>query len=239
MRFAEIHRLTPARLLPLEHARHGVSLPESRESPNTCSRRHSLRRRRLLRCPLYALSFQIVGVSIMAAMCGNGAQSPTKLAVPPAPACPSPVIDNRSWSVITLNDCGIRLRLPKRYRERSWDVIVNDSIGHSYRSGNGDRIDIHVEKPRNPEPSQNKTIRQKDYEGFTECVEVIGGRAAILQSYRGGGIIIRAGRHFPAYHAEGLWQLADGRLLRIRGNALVRESQDEILAMLRTVEFIR
>jgi hypothetical protein len=68
---------------------------------------------------------------------------------------------------------------------------------------------------------------------------VIGGREAMLESFRGGGVIVSAGRHFRTYYAEGLWQLTAQQLLRIRGDVASRESQDEVLAVLRTVEFIK
>jgi hypothetical protein len=177
-------------------------------------------------------------ISIAATMFSSFAQVPPESTLPPAPACPSPVIETKSWQIVTLRDCGIHLKLPKKYKEHKWDVEVNNAVGHSYRAGRFDSIDIDVERPPNANPAQNKTIRQKDYEGFTECNEMIGGREAVIQSFRGGGIIISAGRHFRTYYAEGLWQLRPGQLVRIRGDVASRESQEEVLAVLRTVEFL-
>jgi hypothetical protein len=94
--------------------------------------------------------YQILAViSIAATMLSSLGQFPPESTLPPAPACPSPDVDTKSWQIVTLNDCRIRLKLP------------------------------------NANPVQNKTIRQKDYEGFTECNEVMGGREAIIQSFRG------------------------------------------------------
>jgi hypothetical protein len=182
---------------------------------------------------------QVVGaISLATTMFTSSGQVPPDSTVPPAPACPGPAIDTKSWQIVTLSDCGIRLKLPKKYKEHKWGVIVSNAIGHSYRAGRFDSIDIDVERPPNANPVQNKTIRQKDYEGFTECNEMIGRREAIIQSFLGGGVIIRAGRHFRTYYAEGLWQLSPEQLIRIRGDVASRESQEEVLAVLRTVEFI-
>ncbi len=177
-------------------------------------------------------------ISIAATLFSSFGQIPPESALPSAPACPPPDIDTNFWPIVTLNDCGIRLKLPKKYKEHKWEVIVNNAIGHSYRAGRFDSIDIEVERPPNANPAQNKTIRQKDYEGFTECNQMIDGREAIIQSFRGGGIIISADRHFRTYYAEGLWQLRPGQLIRIRGDVASRESQEEVLAILRTVEFL-
>jgi hypothetical protein len=179
-----------------------------------------------------------IRISLAVTVFSSYGQAPLDSTIPPAPACPAPKIDTKQWKVVTLNSCRIRLKLPKKYKEHTWDVVINDAVGHSYRAGNFDSIDVGLEKPPNPNPDQNKTIRQKDYEGFTECKEVINGREAILQSFRGGGVIISAGRHFRTYYAEGLWSLRPGQLIRVRGDVTSRESQEEVLAILRTVEFI-
>jgi hypothetical protein len=183
--------------------------------------------------------YQILAViSIAATMLSSLGQFPPESTLPPASACPAPNIDTSFWQIVTLNDCRIRLKLPKKYKEHKWEVIVNNAIGHSYRAGSFDRVDMDIERPLNANPAQNKTVRQKDYEGFTECNEIIGGREAIIQSFRGGGIIISGGRHFRTYYAEGLWRLSPGQLIRISGDVASRESQEEVLAVLRTVEFL-
>ena len=188
---------------------------------------------------MHTTSYQILAaISIVFTMVSSFAQVPPESTLPSASACPSPAIETKAWQIVTLGDCGIRLKLPKKYKEHKWEVIVNNAVGHSYRAGSSDRIDIDVERPPNANPAQNKTIRQKDYEGFTECSEMIGGREAILQSFRGGGIIISADRQFRMYHAEGLWQLRSDQLLRISGDVVSRESQEEVLAVLRTVQFL-
>jgi hypothetical protein len=144
--------------------------------------------------------YQIVGTILLAAaVFSSYGQVPLDSTIPPAPACPAPKIDTTSWQVVTLGDCGVPLKLPTKYKEHKWEVAVNNAVGHSYRAGRFDSIDIDVERPPNANPARNKTIPQADYEGFTACNEVIGGREAMLASFRGGGVIVSAGRHFRTY----------------------------------------
>jgi hypothetical protein len=157
-----------------------------------------------------------------------------------AAASPAPQLDTESWKWITLSDCGIRPKLPKNYTEHNWAVRIGQPISHSYRARTFDRIDVDIKRLiPNTSFDQNKVIRQSDYEGYSECTEMIGGRAAIIQSFLGGGVIIDKDRRFPNYSVYALWSLPGSQLLKISGSAATREGQEEMLAALRTVEFIR
>jgi hypothetical protein len=105
--------------------------------------------------------YQIVGTILLAAaVFSSYGQVPLDSTIPPAPACPAPKIDTTSWQVVTLGDCGVRLKLPTKYKEHKWEVAVNNAVGHSYRAGRFDSIDIDVERPPNANPARNKTIPQ-------------------------------------------------------------------------------
>jgi hypothetical protein len=165
---------------------------------------------------------------------------PQETTIPPASACPAPKIDTKSWQTVTLADCGIRMKLPNSYGEHRHEVVVNNWVGHSYQAGNFETIEVSLESAQGPNTTlaQNKIIRQKDYEGYTECTELINGREAILQSYRGGGSITDGTHEFRTYSVYGLFELKTGVLLRISGSTSSRTTQEEVLAALRTVTFI-
>jgi len=156
-----------------------------------------------------------------------------------APACPPTEANIEPWKVITLQDCGVSFRIPPEYAEEIWEVAVNNAFVRSYASSPFDRIDLHVRMSSNADPERDKTKQQKDYEDFSECMELIQGHKAVFQSYRGGGAIITTeGKRFVVYHAEGLWQLTPNKLLQITGNFTTREAQEEFLVLLRTVKFL-
>ncbi len=117
------------------------------------------------------------------------------------------------------------------------DILVTNPIIFSFRAAPFDQITIRSIRVPYATLAEAKTIRQASYEGFTECSEKIGGRDAIVQSFRGGGDVICGSRAFRMYHAEAVWQLGAGRLLRISADVTSRKAQEEILALLRTVEF--
>jgi hypothetical protein len=157
-----------------------------------------------------------------------------------APACPAPKVDQRSWQVITLKSCGIRLRLPKTYAEKRWDVTIGNRLGASFRgAGRFETLDIDVESSPYSPFEHNKVVRQTDHQGYSECTETISGRGALIQAFRGGGIMLGPEGSSVPYYAGAIWQLADGRILRVSGTSGTRQSQDELLAVFRTVEFIR
>jgi hypothetical protein len=163
---------------------------------------------------------------------------PAAITPDPAPACPAPTIAKEAWRTITLRDCGIRLKLPEKYKEEQWDVAVNNPIRRSFRAGPFDQLAVNVRRSPNPSLADNKVKRQSDYQGYSECTEMIGGREAVVQSFRGGGGIIGPTGKVTTYHAGSISQLRPGQFILISGDLASREAQEEILAALRTVEFI-
>jgi len=156
----------------------------------------------------------------------------------PAPACSTPQVRQESWRSETLESCGIRLRLPARYKQKHWDVTVGDFVGASYRADNFDRIDINVLAAPDAAPERNKIHREIDHRGYSECLVTIGGRKAVMQSLRGGGVILDGGRSYPPFVVVASWQLRPDPVLQITFSGSTRQSQEEILAVLRTVQFL-
>jgi hypothetical protein len=139
----------------------------------------------------------------------------------PAPACSAPQVLQDGWRSVTLKSCGIRLRLPTRYAEKHWEVTIGNPIGASYRAENFDRIDISVLPSPNAAPENNKVHRESDHRGYSECVAAIGGRKAIIQSFRGGGVIFDGERSYPPFVVVATWEAAarthtSGREQRIK-----------------------
>jgi len=136
-----------------------------------------------------------------------------------------------------VRSCGIRLRLPPRYSEKRWAVTVGDFVGASYRAGHFDRIDITA--LRGADAGFGKVHRQSDYQGYTECAVEIAGHKATIQSFRGGGVIFDAGRSYPPFVVAATLELRPGYTLQFMSSASSRQSQEEILAIIRTVQVLQ
>ena len=165
--------------------------------------------------------------------------APADTSEPPAAACPGPRLDTKDWNAVSNLKVGISLRLPKRYHEKHWAVTVGDFTGATFRAGYFDDLQFSVEGPEGRPLEQHKIIRQADYRGYTECTEMIHGHHAVIQSFRGGGVIFDVGRSFPPYSIAGAWELRPGHILTFHGSASSRQAQEEQLAIIRTLEFIR
>src|ERR1700736_6741342 len=145
------------------------------------------------RKPIWQLATALSFIAMVSTGCHY---FPRDTTVPPARHCPPPNINTTSWRVITASDCGIRLRLPRRYTEDGYRAMPNGSVHRTFRADFFNSINIDFEETPNATLAEKKTIRQNDYEGFAECNESIGGSVAILQSYRGGGSVTDGSREF-------------------------------------------
>src|ERR1700676_3396185 len=83
-------------------------------------------------------------------------------------------LDMSGWQVWTLTECGVRLKLPKHYSEKHWAVKVGNPIGRSFRGEAFDRIEIDVRSSPQVKLADNKIIRQRDYQVYTESTETLG-----------------------------------------------------------------
>jgi hypothetical protein len=165
--------------------------------------------------------------------------TPADTNAPPAPACPPPDVSRKEWRTVSNLKVGISLRVPKKYYEKHWAVTVGNFVGATFRAGHFEELSFSVEGPEGRLLEQHKIMRQRDYEGYSECTEMISGHQAILQSFRGGGIIFDVGRSYPPYAIAGVCELRPGRILTFHGTASSRQTQEEQLAIIRTLEFIR
>jgi hypothetical protein len=157
---------------------------------------------------------------------------PCDLSAQSAP-CVQPKIDTAGWQIITLADCGIRLKLPTNYRETDHQVTSFYRI-HIYRSG---FETVEIKWVRNITLTERKVIRQDDYEDYIECNGTIGRRAALIQSFRGGGTFIGPKGENKTYHVEAFLELQPGAVVQMRADTLDRSSQEKMLAAVWTAQF--
>lgn len=162
--------------------------------------------------------------------------SPSEASVGPAPACPAPEVQTRDWRVVKIPRVGVALRMPQRFAEKHWAVTIGDPIAATYRAGHLESFTLEVLPSSGQSLEQQKTIRQSDYAGYTECTELVAGHRTIIQSFRGGGVIMLGGRSFAPFAVMAVCELAPGRILRFEGSTATRQAQEDLLAMIRTLE---
>jgi hypothetical protein len=140
---------------------------------------------------------------------------------------------------VTLTDCGVRLKLPPKYGKEEGGPMTDDWVEHTYRRAFFDSIEIGFQRDINSTLATRKSIPGDDFEGYGDCIEDIAERAAIIQSYRGGGSVGNNDHQFRTYTAEAVWELNSGEFVHVRANVVSRAAQEEVLAAIRTVEFVK
>ena len=148
-------------------------------------------------------------------------------------------MSQNGWGEVGSISVGISLRMPKKYHEKRWAVTVGPFVGATYRADQFEDLSFRVEPPAGRTLDQHKVIRQADYQGYTECTDTIRGHRAIIQSFRGGGVIFASGQSYLPYVIAGVCELRPGRILTFHGTASSREAQEEQLSIIRTLDFIR
>ncbi len=186
---------------------------------------------------MYLHSTLIAFLCVCSLVSGEPVASPSDPSVGPAPACPAPGVQTRDWRVVKIPRVAVRLRMPKRFAEKHWAVTVGDPIAATYRAGHLESFTLEVLPSSAQSLEQQKTIRQSDYAGYTECTELISRHRTILQSFRGGGVIMLGDRSFAPFAVMAVCELAHGRILRFNGSTGTRQAQEDLLAMIRTLEF--
>lgn len=156
----------------------------------------------------------------------------------PAPACPAPKLDQTDWRSIELVRVGVRLKMPKKYAEKHWAVTVGNPVVATFRASHVEDFTLQLEAPAGRSLAEHKVGRQSNYEGYTECAENISGHEAIIQSFREPHVIFM-NRWYPAFAVHAVSDLRPGRILRFDGTTATRQGQEELLAILRTLEITR
>ena len=156
----------------------------------------------------------------------------------PAPACPAPKLQQTEWDSLELVKIGVRLTVPKKYIEKHRAVTIGDPVVATFRAGHLEEFTLKLDAPATGPLAGNAVIRQRNYEGYTECTETIGGHAAVIQSFREPHVIFME-QWYPAFAVHAVCDLGPGRILRYDATAATRQGQEELLAILRTLEFTR
>jgi len=185
-----------------------------------------------LRALLFAVSFSFLACS--RATPPTAAQSNEE----PAPACLAPKLDQTDWRSIELVRVGVRLKMPKKYAEKHWAVTVGNPVVATFRASHVEDFTLQLEAPAGRLLAEHKVGRQSNYAGYTECAETISGGEAIIQSFREPHVIFMD-RWYPAFAVHAVSDLRPGRILRFDGTTATREAQEELLAILRTLEVTR
>jgi hypothetical protein len=142
-----------------------------------------------------------------------------------------------SWATRELADIRLRLKLPGGYKEKHWAVVVGSpGFIATFRLGHLNQIDFTVETVERATPESGKIIPQKDYVDYKEWSQLIGGHKGVVQAFQGGTIFDEQGER-RGYCVEEVCALDTKRLLRISAMLGNRERQQEVLAVLRTIEF--
>jgi hypothetical protein len=177
----------------------------------------------------------VICISVLYASCAIAAEDTNE----PAPACPTPKLDKTDWRSVDIANIGVRVQVPKRYAEKHWAVKVGDPIVATYQAAHFESFTLEVLPSTGESLQQQKIGLQTDYQGYTECTEAISGHHAIIQSFRGGGEIILGDLRFPPFAVHAVLELAPGRILSFDGSSATRVAQEDLLAIVRTLEFTR
>jgi hypothetical protein len=147
-------------------------------------------------------------------------------------------VKTESWETRELPNMRIRFKLPPGYKQKQWAVVVGSPpIVATFQVGHVNQIDFAVENAEDAIPETAKHIPQKNYIDYKEWSQFIGERKYIVQTFQGGGVIIdEEGKRLP-YCVEAVAEIDAKHLLRVSATLGNQERQQEVLAMLKTIEF--
>lgn len=157
----------------------------------------------------------------------------------PAPACPAPKLQQTDWRSVELVRIGVRIKMPKKYAEKHWAVTVGNPVVATFRASHVEDFTLQLDAPEGLPLADHKVGLQSGYEGYTECAETIDGHQAVIQSFREPHVIFIDQQWYPVFAVHAVCDLRAGRILRFDGSAATRQGQEELLAILRTLEVTR
>lgn len=155
----------------------------------------------------------------------------------PLIACEPASISAREWPLLAVPSCHVQLRLPNGFVRKQWQVETGTASGASFRKGLSEQIHIQVFPTRTGVLEHGALRRQSSYTEYSECRVTIGGREAILQSFRGGAEIVSAGHSYPMFQIAAVWLLTEHEYIAVVGQSVSRKGQEEILAAVHSLEF--
>lgn len=149
---------------------------------------------------------------------------------------PSGKIDTSFWIRREIPEFGLAFKLPKAYKEKRWEVVVGPIQGRRFYAGPA-FVDFQIEEGTTFDRA--KTRRQLDYDDYREWTDEIRGHKVLIQTFRGGGSIYTEKGVFPPHQVAVVCELDTDskRFLTIDAPCATKEEQEEILAMVGTLEF--
>jgi hypothetical protein len=149
---------------------------------------------------------------------------------------PSSQIDTAFWIRREITEFGLTFKLPRKYKEKHWDVTVGPIVGRRFFAGIA-VVDFEVEERTTFDNA--KTRFQLNYDDYREWTDEIRGHKVLIQTFQGGGSIHTEKGVFPPHQVTVVCELDTDRqrFLRIGASCATKEEQEEILAMVGTLEF--
>jgi hypothetical protein len=142
-----------------------------------------------------------------------------------------------SWETRDLPDIHLRFKLPPGYKQKKWAVIIRSGPIATFQLGHLNEINFAVENAEDGSAQNAKVMPQKDYIDYKEWGQLIGGHDGIVQTFQGGGVIINEEGNYLPYRVEATCAWDGKHLLWINATLGNQERQQEVLAMLKTIEF--
>ena len=149
---------------------------------------------------------------------------------------PPSQIDTACWIRREIPEFGLAFKLPGKYKEKHWDVTVGPIVGRRFFAGIA-FVDFEVVERTIFDNA--KTRFQLNYRDYREWTDEIRGHKVLIQTFQGGGSIISDKGVFPPHQVTVVCELDTDRqrFLTIDAPCATKEEQDEILAMVGTLEF--
>jgi hypothetical protein len=146
-------------------------------------------------------------------------------------------ISTASWETRDLPNIRLRFKLPPSYKQKQWAVVVGSPrLSATFRLGHENHIHFTVEDVDDADLERAKIGRQKDYVDYREWSQLVGGRKGIVQTFQGGIVSDEQGEHL-VHCVEAVCALDGKHVLRISAGLENQERQQEVVAMLKTIEF--
>jgi len=146
------------------------------------------------------------------------------------PACPAPALRTDRW--VTIQDSsGVAFRLPPGYQEHP----TGTGMREWFLDGDNQRyIALGFIASSNPPASLGRLV-SPGMEEMTQCIDSLGSREVLVQSYRTRGGTFRNGQRLDRYDVFAVVPLRADLRLYLMSGSYQRATQDVALAAVRTI----
>ena len=146
-------------------------------------------------------------------------------------------VNTQSWETQDLPNMRVRFKVPPGYKQKQWAVSVGPVRIATFQLGHLNAIDFTIESVEDANPENAKIGLQSNYLDYREWSQAIGGHKGVVQTFQGGGVTIdENGKRLP-FRVEAVCMVDTKHLLRISAMLGGAERQQEVIEMLKTIEF--